>query len=493
MTIISNEARRNAKALAAVGGAAMVSAAAWYANAYIGFDATKVPDGATVTFSGRTSRTDGGGGDFQYDATSVQPHDGAFVIQPANGVGRFLRKGWTVFGFTGTAYVEYFGAKGWGTVDDAPAINATVATMQAYPAGGAAHLSPGRRYGIGTKVKVPMLPDKSMIIEGNGAVVLNLSSYDGTLFYLGNPVPSGGFAPIVRNIVFRASTANATAMYFEWAGTSQVIDCTFIGFANGAVLTNSYAMSFRAPKFIGCYAGILATTYAHHLKISNGQFSGCVRDIHALEPLHNLTIRDTDQEGGMHALVMEKGGSALSIVGGYIEGYTNQPLVFGTGVYGVIFEANWFGFNVSQDWTNAFGARIAGNIFWDQHQVPGNGELDVGYNLYAGTSNVLYGTYKAAALVNGFENYGFDYAPAGYRKNSLGAVSVKAGIKGTVDGAAFYLPVGSRPAEKRTWLVPSLTGAAVGRVRIDPADGAVVVFLAGGTADLSCISFIAEA
>ena len=136
---------------------------------------------------------------------------------------------------------------------------------------------------------------------------------------------------------------------------------------------------------------------------------------------------------------------------------------------------------------------MAGNIYWDQHQVPGNGELDIGNNLYTGTSNVLYGTYKAAALVNGFTNYGFDYATAGYRKSSLGAVSVKGGVTGTVDGTAFYLPVGSRPAEKRTWLVPSLTGAEFGRVRIDPADGAVVVFLAGGTADLSCINFIAEA
>lgn len=96
--------------LSQVGGAALVGSAAWYAPTISGFDATKVPDGASVIFIGRDSVTDSGGGVFTYSKNSTQTTDGGMVHAPTGG-GRLIRNGWTVLGYNGVPHVRFWGAK----------------------------------------------------------------------------------------------------------------------------------------------------------------------------------------------------------------------------------------------------------------------------------------------------------------------------------------------------------------------------------------------
>lgn len=106
--------------LGGANGAGLVGSAAWYAAVVIGFNAVLVPDGASVTFAGRSTPGDGGGGTFIYSRSSVQPADGGMVFEPVGG-GRLLRQGLTVFGISGGAHAAWWGVKNNGSDETAPA------------------------------------------------------------------------------------------------------------------------------------------------------------------------------------------------------------------------------------------------------------------------------------------------------------------------------------------------------------------------------------
>lgn len=83
-------------------------------------DVSALSDGHRVSVSGYAAPADGAGGDFVYAANSTLPGNGGTVIAPLSGKGRWLRD------YTGPVNVKWFGAKGDGQHDDAPAIQAAV-------------------------------------------------------------------------------------------------------------------------------------------------------------------------------------------------------------------------------------------------------------------------------------------------------------------------------------------------------------------------------
>lgn len=143
----ANKARRNIFATALAAGAAMpamgeglgkqvvqasgaplVGSDVRHATCILECNASPLPDGATITFSGRSAVNDGGGGTFTYSKTATHAVDGGMVFAPSGG-GRLLRNGWTVFGFNGPANANWWGARRDGTNDTAAcqaAINATL-------------------------------------------------------------------------------------------------------------------------------------------------------------------------------------------------------------------------------------------------------------------------------------------------------------------------------------------------------------------------------
>ena len=134
--------------LSAPSGVSLVGSAVWYASAVIGFDATKVPDGAAVIFRGRIAPEDGGGGIFTYIKTSAQTVDGGLVFAPIGG-GRLFRAGWTVFGFHGDATVRMFGSKVDGEADDTSTNQAALNAM----AGSVLHL--GKGFSVSAGLVIP--------------------------------------------------------------------------------------------------------------------------------------------------------------------------------------------------------------------------------------------------------------------------------------------------------------------------------------------------
>lgn len=478
--------------LADTGGAAKIGSAAWYAGVILGFDATKLPDGATITFSGRGVSNDGGGGTFTYNKTSTQAADNGMVYAPTGG-GRLHRQGWTIFGFNGPVLPEWFGAKGDRNTNDQPALKLASDAIQAFPCGGTLELSTGRAYAVGSTWTIPKLADKSILIEGNGAVILNKTDFNGNLMYFGAATDTGGFPICVRNVVFRSSTVNANAVLLEWASSSEFISCRFIGFANGLYLTNTFALVVDKCGFFGCTtAGMQSATIAHHTVVIASQFSGCARDIYFREQAHNLVLVANDFEGGAACLVLEKGGSAVSVYGGYIEGKTSQPILFGQPVVGFSMTGVWLGYNVPQTWTNIMGGESKNNTFWNQQQTIGTSCVDfnIGMNSYNGTSNTVYTPFAAPTLINGFANFGFGFASAGYRKDDTGTVRLQGMLTGTLDTQAFILPIGYRPVATIVFPVLGDSGTTIGRVTID-SSGNVTVIRAGGRADIGSISFTA--
>lgn len=477
--------------LAGPNGAALVGSAAWYADAIIGFNATNLPDGASINFAGRTLKGDPGGGSFTYFKTGTQTADNGLVYAPTGG-GRLVRNGWTVFGFNGAVFPEWFGALGDRTTDDKPALQATSNAVQALPCGGVVELGSGRAYAVGSTWAIPKIPDKSIAIKGNHAVILNLASFDGNMFYFGQAANTGGFPITMENIDFRASTPNANGVILEWASSSVLKGVRHFGGANGVYLRNTYALVLDKPGFFGqTTAGIQSETYAHHLTLIAPQFSDCTRGIYYQQEAYNLVVIAPDGEGGQEFMELARGGSAVSIAGGYIEGYTSQPFVFGMPVVGFSMTGTWFGFNAPQTWTNISGGVMTNNFYWDQTQTIGVScvDLDIGTNTYAGTSNEIYSPYTAPTLINGFSNFGSGFSTAGYRKDQTGATSLKGVVTAAADGEAFILPVGYRPPAPMRFPVLGATGTTIGAVTIDSATGSVAIIRAGGQADLSSIRF----
>lgn len=477
-------------ALALANDVSLVGSVTQYADAYMSFDASAVVDGAVIAFCGRADANDMAGGLFRYYKNSNIAADDALIVIPTSGGGRLIRLGWTAYGFVGAVYPEWWGAKGDSISDDKPAFQAASDAIQAFPAGGTLTLSPGKRYAIGSLWTIHAKADKFFKIEGNGSVILNLPNYDGVLLYYGNEENFGGFPLIARDVVFRSSTENSTAIKLQWGGTSRFEACMFIGFRNGVVLDNSYAVSFVGSKFFNCtYAGIFAITHAHHLVINDCQFSNCVRSISAIAAMYNLRIINTDMEGGTNAIVLEAGGSSVAIDGCYIEAQSGQPIVFGNIVSAFSFQGNWLGENHAlQQWTFIKSGVSNFNIFWNQPQLVYPGFSQGDSNSFVGTSNVTINVASSGSLLNGFTNYGNGYTPFGYTISG-GRCHLQGMIMATTDSIAYIFPTGLRPVGKEQFIVTGTDAGPFGRVRIEPT-GELVVYLAAGTASLSGISFL---
>lgn len=437
---------------------------------------------------------DGGGGHYWFNAASVATEVPGLIVAPNTGSGR-----WELI-FGDALRPEQAGAKGNGTFDDQPALQAVSDFLLTRPGqGGNIKFSFGRTYAVGAMWNIPKTVGKRIVIDGAGARLQNLSSYDDKIMRFGEPTGTVGGPPLtIRDVQFNAVTANATGIYWQWGGASVIENCGFTALRQGMMLESTYALVVRSCTFISCnVAGILVNnTTAHHLMVSKSFFYDNARDIYfagAAAFAYNLLVDGCDMEGGSQAVVLEVGGSTVCIHSCYIEGKSSQPILFGGSVSSFSFKGNWMGFMpATQSWTNISGGELSTNIFWDQAQNigPSCHDLDISHNTFSGTSNQIYSPFTAPALLNGFADTGGGYAGAGYRKDGRGIVHLRGMIQAGADNTAFNLPVGYRPSDRISFPIVGVTGATVGKVDIFNS-GDVVITRASGTADISSVQFTA--
>lgn len=107
-------------------GVSLVGNATHHYSAVLSQPSTGIPDGTVIYFRGRDSDSDGGGGVFTYRSTSTETADNVIVFTPTSGGGRFIRSGFTVFGFNGDIDIRWAGAKCDKVTNDAAAVQRAI-------------------------------------------------------------------------------------------------------------------------------------------------------------------------------------------------------------------------------------------------------------------------------------------------------------------------------------------------------------------------------
>lgn len=399
--------------------------------------------------------------------------------------------------------VKDFGAKGDGVTDDFVAIKNARDYMLSLPRGGVLFFPDGT-YLTSGRIDFLKTVDKRIVLLGYGATIARFGSYTGTLVYMGEPVnltavPTARVIGLTFAGPFTTPVVD-TLVFLQNSNGTQFVDCQFQSGITGLTLTDSFSVKLHNCIFTNQRDfGIKVTTLSMQLLIDSCQLidispsTGGVAlqfDISAL----NVTIRDSDFEGGNSAINFAGGGSDVRIDGCYFEGYTSVPVFFGGTMKAFTFESSWLGYNPgTQIWGNIQGGVIKGNIFENQNQTVDTTVFDlvIGNNDFRGTSNRIYSRLNPITLINGFTNVGAGWANASYIKDDQDMVSMAGMVTAGADNSCFVLPVGYRPLGQLQFATQGASRATA-TVKVFP-DGNVTVFRsADNSADLSCVRFQAQ-
>ena len=402
--------------------------------------------------------------------------------------------------------VKDFGAAGNGLVDDAAAIRLAIAHCLTVT-GGSKLVFPMGTYAIGSQVDFPKTVDTTMTVVGDRAVIKRFGSYTGTLFYFGEASNTVSTAPThIEGFIFSGPylTPDVSPMVKLQHSNGTILEkCVFQSGTTAVSLDESYAVRFVRCQFAYQKSyGITSLTPCMNLLVDACQFSDIAAgqafgsDIRFEAITHNINIINSDFEGGRAAVLSADAVNAFNFVGNYIEGKTALPFFLGARSRGVKIENNWIGYNpATQTWYNITGGSLKYNIYWDQVQAIDFGPsgtqcigVDVGSNVFNGTSTVVGPIWTNPTPINGYTNVGSPYPLAGYHQSEDGLVKLRGMVTGAADNSCFVLPVGLRPSATIIFPANGSTRAA-GNVTV-AADGNVTCFRSSnGSIDLSCVSF----
>jgi Endopolygalacturonase len=402
--------------------------------------------------------------------------------------------------------VKDFGAVGDGVTDDAASIQAAI-TYCLTTSGGSKLVFPKGTYALGSQVNFPKTVDTTMTVVGDRAVIKRFGSYTGTLFYFGEVSNTTSTAPThMEGFIFSGPylTPDVSPLVKLQHSNGTIIEkCVFQSGTIGLSLEESYAVRVIRCQFAYQKSyGVATNTPCMNLLVDSCQFSDIAAgqsfgsDINFAAITHNINIVNSDFEGGRAAVLSVDAVNAFNFVGNYIEGKTALPFFLGARSRGVKIECNWIGYNsAAQTWYNITGGSLQFNIFWDQVQAIDMGPdgtqcigVDVGSNVFNGTSTVFGSIWTNPVPINGFTNVGAPYPLAGYHQSADGRVDLRGMVTGATDNSCIVLPVGLRPPATMIFPANGSTRAA-GNVTIT-SDGNVTCFRSSnGSLDLSCVSF----
>lgn len=434
---------------------------------------------------------DGGGGPYYLDPADTTSTDNGGTIIVASDGGRWKLQA------TGTVTVKQFGARGDGTGNDTPFIQAAVTWALSLAQGGAIRI-PAGNYILATTVMIPKTT-KGFVLEGDGAasVLRGGNSFAGATVAVDGDSAAGGVNYILRDFAIEpplSGTANGVRL--RNANTIQLFRIYFGAVATAIDMESTFAARISGCMFIKCTQfGIYSSTACHNIVISGGNGFHDVGGttggaIKINEDTDNIVIFGNDFEYCRYVYAI-KGATALTFVWNYVEYTKGVEFNHDTPAQGWICENNWIALNdlVNVSYNNISGGSFCGNtlhniaIAWGANAF----DIDVGANTLK-TNGFVANT--PLRVVTSFLN---GYAQAGrtvsYNKSFDGRVTLRGTMNsGTVGQPALQLPVGYRPIQQE-WFATVGGGNALCSVLIDINGNVVPQTAPGSLVSLDGISF----
>lgn len=289
-------------------------------------------DGQTITVTGYYSPGDGGGGEFYWDAASVDaPNAGTIIKVTSITTGRWIRL------VEGGINVKWFGAKGDLSDNASPAIQATHDYIQSLGEPRVMY-SPGGSY----KCDDPITIDVSVVRwEADGALLDFTDMADGltaitvtggTLSYVGNPF-FNGYSVISGLKIFGGifGGSGSTKIGVDYKGTDNAItgaqsgmrDTLIWGFGTGLQISeNSYILTFDNIRVFGnttCVMQPAASNAGERIVFSNSAFYNSANGFSLQNSIASTFITNCSIDG-MSDLYIYITSGHLTVTGCHFEG-----------------------------------------------------------------------------------------------------------------------------------------------------------------------------
>lgn len=284
-------------------------------------DVGSISDGAAVQLGGYYELSDGGGGEFYYDAFSAASDNGGTVIAPSVGAGRWIRN-W----FARLSVLE-FGAKGDGVTNDAPAIQGAIDAV--FAGGGGLVYIPAKPTSY--RVTATILLKSDVTIEGDGdratLITANLTApvmqTDVTAY--SEVSANRRFAVRLRDFrIDNTSKLNANGVGVDWAqiSTGEI--------SNIALINCETALRVRNVAYYNRFEKITISTAITGIKIQNQANENWFHD-----------MRVVDTATGVHLYDDTHGLTNINFAFAAIEGFTTRGIYVETTAPGMIANANF--------------------------------------------------------------------------------------------------------------------------------------------------------
>ena len=383
-----------------------------------------------------------------------------------------------------TAYAELFRQPSDRT-DWGPAIQ----QAQAYLAGtgGAIRIATPGVLLIKTPVTFPKgNPYLKLVCDSQATIIQNDPSLTSAMFLIGGAAAAGGAKVDIEGGTYAgANTANSYAFALTNANGMTFRRVAFKSLTTAINSNAGYALTLDDVSFDGVTTPFYSSTSAHNFVARRVKVYGGGTVYRFDGPTDNASIIEGDYES-TGVIVQIAGGTALRLVGNYIEYMTSQVIFPTAPIYGADISNNWLalGSGSGATWTlsNFIGGQLKGNSVYNQIINFGSGTVDieVGDNIQTGTGSIAPMPFQAPTLSNSWTQQA-NYTPIGFRKARDGRVYLRGNLVNATSAlgtSAFTLPAGYRPSTIRT-LLASNSSNGVTAIQIG-TDGTVKIMQTSG-------------
>jgi len=230
-------------------------------------------------------------------------------------------------------------------------------------------------YKLNVQVVIPKASGKLIKLRGAGrATIFDIQAMTGTAgIYSGSASAAEYGSCDFFDLTFRGITqASGRAISLENANGARFERCYFLLHFLAVAMHDCFSVHFMGCVWINIGShGIISDTAAHNLTVTDGcamfdvgvnQTGRCIALAVASD---NVSIHDCDFESCRQVLQMN-GGSALTVVGNYIEFCTVAFFDFYGDLYGASICQNWLSLGAATDLTHLIDSEFRRNSLFNQ-------------------------------------------------------------------------------------------------------------------------------